>query len=221
MKRLLAFSVMLTLLTGCSATTPQEESEPVPQLTLDDLAALNGGMPPEVDYRDDGYPERITGIVADFPVLTEEDACRAVKGLSDLLGIRDFDNELRVTRTGGTVHTTYMFFQYYDGLRVYGSTIILYTAQKSGDAYYLHSSFIPDLAIDTEPDIDAEEAAAIVEATYPYVSVAGEPVLMILSRDEQVNLVWDVRTYSSDPDEVYLDAHTGKVLYTYAEESDD
>lgn len=220
MKRLLTFFMMLTVLTGCSAGTPQEESGPVPQLTLADLTKLNGGTPPEIEYRDNGYPEHITGIVADFPVLTEEDACRAVRELSDLLGISDFDNELILAPAYGAAYTVYPFYQYHEGMRVMGSVIMLYADQESGAPYYLFSSFIPDLTLDIEPVIDAESAAAIVEETYPYVAVSGEPVLMILSRDGQVNLVWDIRTHSSDPDEVYLDAHTGEVLYTNTEETD-
>ncbi len=186
-------------------------------LDLDDLMYLNDGSMPNISYCNDGQIEYIDGIVAGFPVFSADDAYEVIKGLSNLLGIQNVDSEIKFDKfSTNSVDNIFYFSQSYNGIEVYGTSITVIANKETGVADYLYSTYQNDLQINTVPIITSDEAVNIVEDLYKN-TVKSDPRLIIYDVElDSVDaiLAWELVAESALFNVVYIDACSGKVIYT-------
>lgn len=118
---------IVLLITGTIGAVVLLRKKPAAESTADTYVAMDSGF-------------------GDIAVTDESTALEAVKSVADVLGIRDAENELKLTDTQ-TVDTTtyYRYQQYYQSIPVEGKCLTL--AADNGKATALTSSFVPDLAV--------------------------------------------------------------------------
>jgi Zn-dependent metalloprotease len=147
-----------------------------------------------------------------------------------LLGMPNADRELVLNRkTKDAIGMTHIRLkQVYKGVPVYGAEVVVHYQPGAKKVFALNGTFIPYLALKTQPTIDSDAALAIVREIQDRGALWEEPLLRIYSGhiDPAVwgnHLVWMVRIYDeSEPSRnlYVVDAHTGKVLTTYDELND-
>ncbi len=222
MKKLFAvlFFSALVLLTSCVSDIGSDTGSSVPEYTkldMEALAELNGGELPDICYNDDNAIEYIGGVVAGFPVCSAEDAYRAVYGAAELLGITDADTEIKLDGVSdNSVDNIFRFSQFYNDIRVFGASVTLIADKETGNADYLYSTYRRDISIDTAPTFSSNDAVNTVKTAFG-VNVSDSPELVIYSADSKADkavLAWEIKTDDSQVTSVvYIDAHTGQVVY--------
>lgn len=213
------FFAALVWLTSCVSDNSSEISSTTLEYTkldMDALTRLNGGKLPDISYNDDNIIEYIDGVVAGFPVYSAEDAYRAIYGTAELLGITDVNAEIKLDRVSdNSVDNIFSFSQFYNDIRVIGVSVTLIADKETGTADYLYSTYRRNITIDTVPTLSSNDAVNTVKTAYG-VNVSGSPELVIYSVDIKSNetvLVWEIKTDNQTPSVVYVDAHTGQVVY--------
>ena len=115
--------------------------------------------------------------------------------------------------------------QVYQGVPVYGAEVMVHYLPGGKKVRALNGTFIPYLALKTQPAIDSDAAIAIVREIQAQGVLWEEPILRIYSGhiDPAVwgnHLAWLVRIYDeTEPSKnlYVVDAHTGEVLTSYNE----
>lgn len=218
MKRILTLFAAAVLLCGCAQDTPDgseheaamQFTEDMPeQLTREDLRKR------AVQYAEvvDGCPEDLYGDFADFEIRDADDAFRAVASVADILGIQNFKEEIRFYGSSESPSlVVYYFSQYYQDVPLVGRRTVLHVDPETRRAEALMSGYIPDIVLNTEPKISAEEAIAVTQEAYQ-VNVPCDPELIIRSESSQLRLAWYLETDSDAPYEVWVDAQSGQIIY--------
>lgn len=185
-------------------------------LDLEDLTALNNGVLPDISYSNNDTIEFIDGVIADFPVLTADDAFEAIRGMGSLLGIQNIETEIKYDRfTTNSVDNVFYFSQYYNGIEILGASITVISNKETGLADYLYSTYINDFSIETIPTVSSNEAIDIAIESYG-IDAVKEPNLIIYNVDPdstEATLAWEINTESNIPSLIYIDAHSGEILY--------
>jgi Zn-dependent metalloprotease len=147
-----------------------------------------------------------------------------------LLGMPSADRELVFKRKAkdaiGMTHVRLK--QVHRGVPVYGAEVVVHYAPGGKKVRAVNGTFIPYLAINTQPTLDSDTAIAIVREIQETGELWEEPELRIYSGhiDPAVwgnHLTWLVRIYDeAEPSRnlYVVDAHTGEVLTTYDELTD-
>lgn len=210
--------VAVLMLCGCAgdASTSDEDAmtrfvEDMPnQLSLEDLNDRS------VEFSEDEYSDQISlqGKFVDFTVWDSDDAFRAAASVADVLNISDFKEDIRFyTSREGKYHDMYYFSQYYKGIPVIGSRIVLTVDPESKCVESLVSGYVTGISVGTEPAISAEDAAASVREKY-HIDVTEDSRLVIdlYASDSKPHLAWLVDTDSDAPNMVSIDAISGEEL---------
>ncbi len=147
-----------------------------------------------------------------------------------LLGMPNADRELvfnrKTTDASGMTHVRLK--QVYQGVPVYGAEVMVHYQPGGKKVFALNGTFIPYLALNTQPTIDSDAAIAMVREIQAQGVLWEEPILRIYSGhiDPAVwgnHLAWLVRIYDeAEPSKnlYVVDAHTGDILTTYNELND-
>ncbi len=181
---------------------------------LSELTELNDDTTPGIEMNENGVARSIDGQLSDTQVENDEDAKEVLRNISELLGVKDTEQELKFKgSSNSSYNTVYTFKQYYKDLELTNSYITIIVNNSTGRSDFLNSSFIPDFSMDVNPDVSASNAAQIVMEQYS-VTLSEAPRLVIYSMDNTVHhLAWEVKTDSFSPSMVYLDAKNGEILY--------
>jgi Zn-dependent metalloprotease len=147
-----------------------------------------------------------------------------------MLGMPNADRQLVFNRkTKDALGMTHLRLrQFYQGVPVYGAEVIVHYQPGAKKVFALNGTFIPYLALKTQPTIDSAAAIATVREIQEQGSLWQEPILSIYSGhiDPAVwgnHLAWLVRIWDeTEPSRnlYVVDAHTGEVLTTYDELND-
>lgn len=204
-------AVLLTALTGCAKAEPSSESS-LPDytvITMEDLKAINGDDL-EIEYNSYGKIESIEGEFAYFPITDKDKAYEAFLGVAELLGIENtdelvYDENASNEKPNGL--NVYYFFQYHNGIRVYGAFVRIIVNPEHTDLVDLYNGYEPNLNIDTEPKISEKEAIERAESKYN-AKVVGEPRLVISEKA----LAWEMDLSGSDTYRIIMRADNGAIL---------
>ena len=170
-KGILAVLCCTALLCGCSdssssssvketiaSTEPETEaatsSAKYKQLTLDDINSKAEVVKHEGDYI------RILGHFTDFKIEDKDDAFKALASISDIIGCKDIDNEIRFYESGWNPEScVYTFHQYYKGLRT-NSYITVDVKNETKEIEELSCRYNPELNVDITPTFTVEQVKA-------------------------------------------------------------
>ena len=164
----------------------------------------------EVYLSDEGYVEEITGKFSEFIVESPEEALLALYEVKSLMGCDDPKEQLQWESTGKNKYGYYFSFQQvYEGIPVYGRTIVVST-DLEGNTKSLHSSFIPELEIDVNNVISEAEVKAVIENNnYEYVASEG----LVIYEKNGIHLSHNVCCKQNGMNyNVLVDAKTGDIL---------
>lgn len=117
------------------------------------------------------------------------------------------------------------FQQVYQGVPVFGAEVFVHFAADAQVVSALNGHYIPGLAVNVTPTVDADAALALARSLDPQAVVWAKPELRIYAAaiDPAVtgnHLVWLVRLYAEKTPARWLyvvDAHSGAVLTSYNE----
>lgn len=225
MKRSMILMLAGAMLLSCAGCAGAESTQPAANLTLpeqltaEDLEKKGIEISYNANLRD--APGSVYGQFVDFRIGDEQDALQALAALSGLLGCKDFYDEIRFYRKNTEPDFThYIFAQYYHDIPFSSHRIILHVKNETQTVISLSSGYIPDVEINTVPDISAKDAKKKAEDAVPNRDFpeAPEPVLMYL--ENEVHLVWLCQNDANGA-AAWIDAHSGEVLYAFNGERPD
>lgn len=192
-----------------------EKVTTVKDYTLTDIEAFNENeeYPLEIFYNDDKFIERINGLYATEKIQNAQDALYSLYHIKSLLGMKDPAAELKFTRTVYSQWSvSYSFNQVYQGVEAEGRTVTI-TCKKDGKISSVFSGYLCDKhfkKLNLKPTVTKQRLKQIVN------SGSDKPVeiytsdLCIRMNPEAV-LVY--RVVTSAQKTVWIDAHTGKIVY--------
>ncbi len=174
-------------------------------------------------YFQNGFPRFVSG---DFRVEGADAVERARNFLGtykNLYRIANPDLGLAVRRVSeGEAQTNVVFYQTYQGLEVFASEIVV-TLNGDRVTATVGGLLNGDVALDSIPTlfpVQADEAAR-ADLELPDAQVAGTTTLMVFDQSmledvpSELYLVWRVTISEPAPWQVFVDAHTGQVLFKY------
>lgn len=225
----LAIAILLTVLLACNLpfvvtrtpTAPEEVSDPQ-VAALRQLEAASETTPDL--YFQNGFPRFVSG---SFRVEGADAVGRArtfLETYQDLYRIASPDLKLAVRRVSeGEAETNVVFYQTYQGIEAFASEIVV---TLNGDRVYATVGGLlnGDVALDITPILFAPQAEEIARADLglPDAPVAGTTTLMVFDQSmlddvsPDPHLAWRVTFGGPDPWQVFVDAHTGQVLFKYS-----
>ncbi len=234
-KGILAVLCCTALLCGCSDSSSSSVKETIAsteteteaatssakykQLTLDEINSKAEVVNHEGDYI------RILGHFTDFKIENEEDAFKALASISDIIGCKDIDNDIRFYKSGWNQEScVYCFNQYYNGLRT-NSYITVDVKNETKEIVELSCRYNPELNVDITPTFTLEQVKAYL-ALKPEERECKdlwdkyeEPELMISMDHEEPCLGWMIRFIDAEISYLILDAHTGEyIISSYPED---
>ena len=178
------------------------------------LNKINCGVLPQIDFEDGSTVSYINGLISNLEVHSKRDAKRVIASIANLLGINDPDSELTFCKTEETEFSTaYIFRQTYHGIGFENSFVTLNVNKSTGKADYLNSSFVPDVALETVPEITAGQVRSIVRAAYDTGLSEDAELVIFKEEDGTLKLAYEAKTLSSEYPTVFVDAINGSILY--------
>ena len=217
---------MLKTFTVQVAPRVQNIPAEVPALELDDLVAMNHGTMPEILYNGRTFAlETLNGNCSAGPVRNAGEAYNVLASLRNFLRMETPAEEIGfVGFTAGSADEIYSFRQMYQGLPVYGYVMQVHVDPETKIANHVFSLYQPQLALETEPAVSAEEIAAILSETYG-ASEFSEPVLAVYypnpnMENTEPKLAWIIDETDTVVSGVILDAVSGEIMKANAPVSD-
>ncbi|MBI2437867.1 MAG: M4 family metallopeptidase, partial [Lentisphaerae bacterium] len=155
----------------------------------------------------------------------EARAIAVLDNLSGIMGIRDAQQEFAAqgveTDTLGFQHVRAS--QTYQGLKVFGGKVIVHF-NPDGAAYQVNGRFVPDITVDVNPQITADDA--LRRATEDLAAlglsdgaITGPPELVIFAYQSQPRLAYALTLTATPPEanvwRYWIDAQDGAVLLRY------
>jgi len=138
---------------------------------------------------------------------------------ADLFGMRQPGDELALLRSRQTGDETHLRFQQMvQGVPVWGAQMLVHT--RNGQIAALNGHYQPDITIDPNPQITANQAEAIAhdELNSSQAVLEQDVALVVMTYHTEPTLTWLVKLYSEDPLGswfYFIDAHTGEVTYYF------
>lgn len=165
-----------------------------------------------IEVDEDNSISQIYGLLSEETADSSGKVEEILENLSELIGIKNFDNELRFEETTDCMcYTKYIFKQYYKGIELTNSDVFVLVNKATGEAEYLNSSFIPDFSIDTDPKINSKKAKKILKKEIGECEL-GDPELVIYSGNEgERSLAWSINVELLDV-KAYIDAVSGELI---------
>lgn len=150
----------------------------------------------------------------DVHITDEESAIEAVGSIADILGIKDVNKELKVVSVNNvSTDKYYRMQQYYDGIPVYGRTIVL-SADKNNNATALTSNFIcitDDISL--EPTVTQKELEKSVQNYFDNdaltISIDDSNLVIYQKENGVMVLCYELVVLSN---RVVIDANTAEIL---------
>ena len=177
------------------------------------LNNANGGILPDIEFTEDSNAGMINGLISGQSVTNKREAKAAVRKIAGLLGVTDFDSELRFDEcTESSYNDIYSFCQLYRGIPVESGYVSLVVSKDSRKAEYLSSSFAAGLSLDTEPAVSADTARAIIRSAAGTGALETPELVIRRTEDGAYKLAWRGFTGNADAEVVYVDAQTGGLL---------
>ncbi|HEX9923375.1 MAG TPA: M4 family metallopeptidase, partial [Anaerolineae bacterium] len=138
---------------------------------------------------------------------------------ADLFGMRLPGDELALLRSHQTGDETHFRFQQrVQGVPVWGAQMLVHT--RNGQIAALNGHYQPDITIDPNPQITADQAEAIArdELNSSQAALEEAVTLVVMTYHTEPTLTWLVKLYSEDPLGrwyYFIDAHSGQVTYHF------
>ena len=228
-KGILAVLCCTALLCGCSDSSSSSVKETIAsteteteaatssakykQLTLDEVKSKA-----EVRNHEDGSID-IKGNFVDFRIEDKDDAFKALASISDIIGCKDIDNEIRFYKSKWSPQGVgYSFHQYYKGIRT-NSEIIVYVGNENKELELLTCAYYPEFQFDLTPTFTLEQVKEYLalkpeERDCKYIwDKYEEPELIISFFEGDVRLGWMIRFIDGETSYLVLDAHTGEFIF--------
>ena len=190
-------------------------------IALNIVNSANNGSVPNIIYNDDASIRTIQGAVSGNVIRNEKDAAAALKNVSALFGIQDFDKELVFDSVNGEDFIAYAFQQKYQGVKVQSGYVTLVVDAATKKAIYLNNTFAADLDLDIAPVITAEQAGRIAANELGITEYAAPELVIFQTETGAYRLAWDVKGTETG---AVIDAKDGEVLqkvtpngYSYAD----
>ena len=138
----------------------------------------NGDLPTYSEYN--SFTEGFTDVL----VTDEESAIEAIASVGDLLGIKNAEKELKVSKVDKVdTDTFYRVQQYYNDIPVYGRTVAL-SADKDGKATALTANTFELSNVNLEKILTENEAIDIVKKEFDSDVIVSSPQPVIFSLSE-------------------------------------
>lgn len=227
---LLGLFLVLSL-TACNlpASLPAEDATPAPTEAeippdpqVDALRTLEQNAASELDIQfDEGFPVFVEGRI---PVAGENAGERALAFIAQYETLylqNDPDLHLGVRSVGGVDGEDVTLYQMYKGVPIFASEMVI--SLDGSEVYATYGQLLTDVFVDVTPEVtlpQAEEAArSSMEA--PDAQIVGQSGLMVfdmsLLEDVPSNprLAWRVTLGQPANAQVFIDAHTGELLFQY------
>lgn len=156
----------------------------------------------------------LSGTFTDRLIVDQASALAAIGDVADILGIEDVNaefSECKVDTVSG--NTYYRFYQEYEGIPVYGRSVIV-AADKNGDGLSLSGNYFDVGGISTFPRTD--EASAIEAAREYYgedATIISEGLVIYSLQDHAPESAWELYIASDNTLEYcFVSAASGNVL---------
>ena len=151
----------------------------------------------------------------DRKIEDKESALEAIDDISETIGIKDVTAVFSECKEDTVLDNTYYRFeQEYQGIPVYGRSVII-SADKDGNSLILSGNYLDVDGTETKPEIDSSEAVSIVQEKYSEeeTTIFNEG-LTIYSLDENTpELTWQVFAENSNMMEYcFVSAISGDII---------
>ncbi|MCL2109513.1 MAG: hypothetical protein FWH20_09255, partial [Oscillospiraceae bacterium] len=179
------------------------------KMTWEDLVEMNDEEIRITENRN-GNINRLGGNLSQSSVHSIEDAFAFIESVSDIIDISNNESELRLNNFSDN---NIDFNQYYKDIRVQNAIVRVFIDVETGIVKSLMNSFAPNIDMDINPNISAEEIKQIILIEHG-INVIGEPELIIrydLTSDPNLRLAWLINEKMDG--EICIDANTGEVVY--------
>ena len=196
-------------------TIDKEKASVVKDYTLTDIEALNENeeYPLEIFYNDDKFIKRINGIYTTDKIQNAQDALYSLYHIKSLLGMNDPAAELIFIKTVMSQWSVaYSFNQVYQGVEAEGRTVTV-TCKKDGKISAISSGYLNAdhfKKLNLKPTVTKQQLRKIVNSGSDKPIEIFSSELCIRMNPEAV-LVYRVATSAQKT--VWIDAHTGKIVY--------
>ena len=218
MKRSIILILAGTLLLSCTGCGDTDNGSKGPakqlpkQCTAAELEQKGIGITYESGSADTLHA--LDGPFIDTKITNEEEALQAVASLSDMIGCKDFYDEIRLYTVDSSMgFTHYIFAQYYEDIPFMTHRIILHVNEETQMIEYLTSAYIPEVNVSTKPDISTEDAKLKAEEAVPDHKFTNEPELALITKNKTSYLIWACSDQTKEAF-AWIDAHSGEVLYS-------
>lgn len=170
------------------------------------------------NFSDDNYISLDYGFT-DVTVTDEKSALEAISSVSDVVGINNVDDELKISSTNTIDNDTYYKFQqYYNGIPVYGKSVCL-VCDKDGQAAAMTANYIkPRLEktiVDTVSDDEIQKSIKNYFDTYNiYVDkISDDNLVYYIDIKNEMQLAYKVISYSKDNIyEIIINAKNAEII---------
>lgn len=165
----------------------------------------------EVYLNEEGYIDELNGRFSKIIVESPQEAILALYEIKSFMGCENPREQLVWKKTSADNYGYYYrFYQVVDGVPVYGKNIVIST-DLAGNTTTLHSSFIANLDIDTNPTLTESDAKAIIEANgYSFLSSKG----LVIYEKQEAHLAYHLECLKEGRGYgVLVDANTGELLF--------
>lgn len=208
MKKQFKSIVAAALLLSMTATATAPVCN-VAALNAADTAITTDAM--NLTYQEDGKTVRsIGGEISAAKIKSEADAKTVLNGLADLLGVTDFDAQLRfIVREESEMNYSYVYQQCVGNVPMENGFVTLVVNKESKEVVYLTSNYAADIEIGTAPAVSefgARMSVKQVIGTKP----DGMAELMITETENGHKLAWLIT--NGEMDAFFVDAQTGEIL---------
>lgn len=201
--------LLSTMVMTCNALSFQAPLNTVMAANAADTAITTDAL--NLTYQEDGKAVRtIGGEISNAKIGYEADAKKVLNGIADLLGVTDFDAQLRfIGKEESEINYSYVYQQYVGNVPMDNGFVTLVVNKETKNAVYLTSSFAADLEINVTPAVSqlgARMAVKKVLGTEP----DGIADLIIAETENGYKLTWLITNGESDA--FYVDAQTGEIF---------
>lgn len=151
----------------------------------------------------------------DRKIEDKETALKAIDDVSEKVGIKNAKAVFTdCTEDTAMDNTYYRFQQEYEGIPVYGRSVIV-SADKDGNSLMFSGNYLDVDGTETKPEIDSSEAISIVREKYQKeeTTIFNEGLTIYSLDGNTPELTWQVLAANSDGMEYYfVSAGSGKII---------
>lgn len=147
-------------------------------------------------------------------IVDQDSALAAIGDVADLLGIKNVNTEFANCKEDTVSgNTYYRFYQEYDGIPVYGRSMIV-SADESGNSLMLSGNYTDVRNVKCKPKIDEAAALQYVQQYYgKEITIVKEGLVIYSFDDKEPELAWEIGVYCDGIQEAcFVSAQNGEIL---------